>query len=145
MNCRACNSKIIKFFSLGEMPLVNSFLREEEISQEEKFDLTVGFCQQCYLVQLINTVSPERLFRDYIYFSSVSQSFLDHCAKTAKHLTKKLGLDSQSLVFEIASNDGAQLQYFKQFGIPVLGIDPAENIAKEANEKGIRTISKLVA
>ncbi|MFH1657170.1 MAG: class I SAM-dependent methyltransferase [bacterium] len=143
MNCRACNSKIIKVFSLGEMPLVNSFLKKEELSEEEKFDLTVGFCPQCYLVQLTETVPPEKLFKDYIYFSSVSKLFLEHCAKTAEVLTKKLGLNFQSLVLEIASNDGAQLQYFKQLGIPVLGVDPAENIAEAANDKGIKTIPEF--
>ncbi|MBA4320073.1 MAG: SAM-dependent methyltransferase, partial [Flavobacterium sp.] len=114
MICRVCNSQLIKFFSLGEMPLVNVFLKKEEIPFEKKYDLSVGFCPQCYLVQLINTVSPDKLFRNYIYFSSTSKSFLEHCAKTAKYLTERLDLNSQSLVLEIASNDGAQLQYFKQ-------------------------------
>ena len=122
------------------MPLVNSFLKEEEIPFEEKFDLSVGFCPKCYLVQLINTVPPEKLFRNYIYFSSTSALFLDHCKKTADYLTKRLNLNTQSLVLEIASNDGAQLQYFKELGVQVLGIDPAENIAEVANKKGIKTI-----
>jgi len=125
------------------MPLVNAFLKKEEISFEEKYDLSVGFCPNCYLVQLINTVSPGKLFRNYIYFSSTSKSFLEHCKKTADYLAKKLGLNSQSLVLEIASNDGAQLQYFKELGIQILGIDPAENIAKVANEKGIKTIPEF--
>jgi len=143
MNCRSCNYPIIKFLSLGEMPLVNSFLKKEEIPAERKFDLSVGFCPQCYLVQLINTVSPEELFRNYIYFSSTSQSFLEHCKKTADYLTERLKLIPQSLVLEIASNDGAQLQYFKQLGIQILGIDPARNIAKVANEKGIPTLPEF--
>jgi SAM-dependent methyltransferase len=125
------------------MPLVNSFLRKEEIASEKKFDLSVAFCPNCYLVQLVKTVSPEELFRNYIYFSSTSQSFLEHCKKTADYLTKRLNLGPQSLVFEIASNDGAQLQYFKQLGIQILGIDPARNIAKIANEKGIPTIPEF--
>lgn len=128
---------------MGQMPLVNFFLKKEEISSEEKFDLTVGFCPKCYLVQLINTVPPKKLFRNYIYFSSTSTSFLEHCKKTADYLTKKLGLSSQSLVLEIASNDGAQLQFFKELGIQTLGIDPAENIAKVANEKGIKTLPEF--
>lgn len=140
MNCRACNSKIIKFFSLGEMPLVNSFLRKEEIPQERKFDLSVGFCPKCYLVQLFNTVSPEELFRNYIYFSSTSKLFLEHCKEIAQYLTKRLNLNSESLVLEIGSNDGTQLQYFKELGIQILGIDPALNIAEVANKRGIPTI-----
>jgi len=143
VNCRNCNNPIIKFFSLGEMPLVNHFLKKEEISYEEKFDLSVGFCPHCYLVQLIDIVSPEKLFRNYIYFSSTSQSFLEHCKKTADYLTKRLNLGPQSLVLEIASNDGAQLQYFKKLGMQTLGIDPAENIAEIANKKGIKTIPEF--
>ena len=143
MSCRNCNSPIIQFFSLGKMPLVNYFLKKEEIPLEKKYDLSVGFCPQCYLVQLINTVSPEELFRNYIYFSSTSQSFLEHCKKTAEYLSKRLNLGPQSLVLEIASNDGAQLQYFKQLGIQILGIDPAQNIAKIANGKGIPTIAEF--
>ncbi len=143
MNCRNCDTKIVKFFSLGEMPLVNSFLRKEKVSEEKKYDLSVGFCPRCSLVQLINTVSPEELFRNYIYFSSTSKSFLEHCKKTADYLTKRLKLGPQSLVLEIASNDGAQLQYFEQLGVQILGIDPAQNIAKIANKKGIKTIPEF--
>lgn len=143
MNCRVCNSPVIKFFSLGEIPLVNSFLKKQEIPYEKKFDLSIGFCPNCYLVQLINTVSPEELFRNYIYFSSTSKSFLQHCQKTAEYLTKRLNLGPESLVLEIASNDGAQLQYFKKLGIQVLGIDPAKNIAEVANQKGIPTIPEF--
>lgn len=143
MNCRLCDSLMIKFFSLGQMPLVNSFLKKEEIPDEEKFDLSVGFCKKCYLVQLINTVSPEKLFKNYIYFSSTSTSFLEYCKKLADYFTKRLNLNSQSLVLEIASNDGAQLQYFKELGIQILGVDPAENIAEAANKKGIKTIPEF--
>lgn len=143
MKCRNCNSPIARFFSLGKMPLVNSFLKKEEIPSEKKYDLSVGFCPQCYLVQLIDNVLPEELFRNYIYFSSTSKSFLEHCKKTAHYLTKKLNLGSESLVLEIASNDGAQLQFFKELGIQILGIDPARNIAEIANQKGIRTIPEF--
>ena len=140
MNCRNCHKEIISFFSLGKMPLVNSFLKKEEISFEKKYDLDVGFCLKCFLVQLISIVPPEELFKNYIYFSSTSKLFLEHSKRTAEYLTKKLNLDSKSLVLEIASNDGSQLQYFKQLGVKTLGIDPAENIARIANEKGIKTI-----
>lgn len=85
----------------------------------------------------------KNFFRNYIYFSSTSRSFLEHCQKTADYLTKKLKLGPESLVLEIASNDGAQLQYFKQLGVQTLGIDPAENIARVANKKGIRTIPEF--
>ena len=143
MNCKMCHLPIISFFFLGKMPLVNSFLKKEEIPDEKKYDLTVGFCPSCYLVQLIKTVSPQKLFRNYIYFSSNSKTFLEHCKKTANRLTKKLHLDSQNLVLEIASNDGAFLQYFKKSDIQTLGIDPAKNIAGATNQKGIKTIPEF--
>lgn len=143
MNCRNCKTEIIEFFSLGQMPPINSFLKKEDIENEKKFNLSVGFCPRCFLVQLINIIPPEDLFRDYVYFSSNSKYFLDHCKKVANNLTKKLNLGKDSLVLEIASNDGAQLQYFKELGVPVLGVDPARNIAKVANEKGIKTIAEF--
>ena len=128
---------------MNKMPLVNSFLKKKELRKERKYDLSVGFCPNCYLVQLIKTVSPKELFRHYLYFSSNSQTFLQHCQETANYLTKRLKLNSKSLVLEIASNDGAQLQYFKNLGIQILGIDPAENITEIANKKGIRTIPEF--
>ncbi len=143
MKCRACSNHIIPFFSLGMMPLVNSFLGKKQLAGEKKYDLSLCFCPSCYLVQLKKTVPPEQLFRNYIYFSSTSSKFLAHCRTTANYLTGRLHLHSSSLVLEIASNDGAQLQYFKQLGIPVLGIDPAKNIAKIANAKGIKTIPEF--
>lgn len=143
MNCRVCNSQITEFFSLGEMPLVNSFLKEEEVSSEEKFDLSVGFCPNCYLVQLMEIVSPEKLFRDYVYFSSTSKTILKHNEKTVNYLKERLNLTSESLVLEIASNDGAFLQYFKKLEIQILGIDPAQNIAEIANQRDIKTIPEF--
>jgi len=143
MNCRNCNSPITGFFSLGDMPLVNSFLKKEDIAQEKKYDLSVGFCPECYLVQLMKSVPPKELFEDYIYFSSTSKFFVEHCKETADHLSKKLSLSSDSLVLEIASNDGAQLQAFKDLGTGILGVDPAKNIAEAANKKGIPTIPEF--
>ncbi|HEY4505496.1 MAG TPA: class I SAM-dependent methyltransferase [Candidatus Paceibacterota bacterium] len=143
MKCRACNTEVTKFFSLGEMPLVNSFLKKDELKSEERFDLSLGFCKKCYLVQLIKIVSPKKLFRNYIYLSSNSKMFLEHCEKTAKHLVKKLGLGKKSLVLEIASNDGSQLQAFKKIGVKVLGIDPAVNVVEIATRNNIPTIAEF--
>src|SRR3989344_4240835 len=140
MKCRNCGSTIISFFSLGQMPLVNSFLKEDKLLQEKTYDLSVGFCPVCYLVQLMDTVPPKELFEDYIYFSSTSNYFLEHCRQLAEDLSRKLNLNSKSLVLEIASNDGGQLQQFKALGIKTLGVDPAKNIVQIANEKGISTI-----
>ncbi|MDP3954693.1 MAG: class I SAM-dependent methyltransferase [bacterium] len=141
MNCRSCKNRIMPFFSLGRMPLVNSFLKKKkDFLSEKKFDLTVGFCPKCYLVQLTKTVPPEEMFRNYVYFSSTSSLFLKHCEDVAEELVKKLNLSSKSLVLEIASNDGAQLKAFKKRGVRVLGVDPAKNIAKVANKEGIETV-----
>lgn len=144
MNCRSCETEIIEFFSLGGMPSINVFLKkEEEFSREKKYNLSVGFCPKCSLVQIMNTIPPKDLFVDYVYFSAVSTHFLEHCKENAADLIKKLNLSPNSLVLEIASNDGSQLQEFKKLGIQVLGVDPAKNIAKVANENGIKTIDEF--
>ena len=144
MNCRSCKTEVKEFFSLGQMPSINVFLKkEEDFSIEKKYNLSVGFCPECSLVQIIDTIPPEDLFRDYVYFSAVSKQFLEHCEENAAYLMKKLNLSSDSLVLEIASNDGSQLQSFKNLGMQVLGVDPAKNIAKVANEKGIKTIDEF--
>ena len=144
MNCRSCKTEIVEFFSLGQMPPINVFLqKEEEFSGEKKYNLSVGFCPKCSLVQIIDTIPPKDLFVDYVYFSAVSTHFLEHCKENAAELTKKLNLGKESLILEIASNDGSQLQCFKDLGVSVLGVDPAKNIAKVANEKGIKTIDEF--
>jgi len=139
--CRVCAFLLKKFFSLGEMPLVNSFLRKEDIKNEKKYDLSLGFCKNCYLVQLMEIVNPEELFRDYVYFSSVTKSVLDHSKKTANKFIKRFNLSYKSFVLEIGSNDGANLQFYKNVGIPILGVDPAVNVTKVANLRGINTIA----
>lgn len=138
--CRVCNHTLEKFFSLGKMPLVNNFLKESELKNEKKFDLSLGFCPNCYLVQLTEAIAPKTLFQHYLYFSSVTQSILEHSKKTADTFIKRFHLDTNSLVLEVGSNDGVHLQFYKKKGIQVLGIDPAENIANVANERGIKTI-----
>ena len=143
MNCKLCKNKVTPFFSLGKMPLVNSFLKEEDISKEKKYDLTVGFCKKCFLVQLAYIVPPRDLYRHYLYFSSTSSSFLKHCDEVSSYLAKKLKLTSKSLVVEIASNDGTMLSCFKKRGMKILGVDPAKNIAKKANKRGIKTIPEF--
>jgi len=144
MNCRSCKTEIVEFFSLGQMPSINVFLKkEEEFASEKKYNLSVGFCPKCSLVQIIDTIPPKDLFVDYVYFSAVSTHFLEHCKENAAELTKKLNLGKESLILEIASNDGSQLQCFKDLGVSVLGVDPAKNIAKVANEKGIKTIDEF--
>ena len=118
--CKNCRAAVEAVFSLGRLPLVNSFLTKKQIVGEKKFDLTVGFCRQCYLVQLTKTVPPADLFRNYIYFSSTSSSLLKHCEEISSKLVRRLGLTAKSLVLEIASNDGALLRYFLKIGGPRL-------------------------
>lgn len=140
MECRVCKTSLKPFFSLGKMPLVNSFLKKTDLGKEEKFDLTVGFCVKCYMVQLMQTVPPTKLFSDYVYFSSTSKSFVQYCKKTAAYLKKRFKLNSKSIVLEVASNDGVLLQFLKELGIQILGVDPAKNVAAVANNRGLETI-----
>lgn len=141
--CRACQYRLTPFFSLGNIPLVNSFLKEKDIPKEKKYDLSVGFCENCYLVQLTQTISPKKLFTDYIYLSGTSKLFVEHARKQADSLTKKLHLTKKSFILEIASNDGTQLQFYKEKGMKILGVDPAKNIAKIANKNKIPTIPEF--
>jgi len=126
------------------MPLANSFLEEMELEKEEfTLPLQMYICKNCFLVQLKQFEIPEKIFLDYAYFSSYSSSWLEHAKNYADRITKQLELNKNSFVLEIASNDGYLLQYFKNKEIPVLGIEPAENIAKVANEKGINTLNEF--
>jgi hypothetical protein len=124
------------------MPLANAFRKKKDIA-EKQYDLSVGFCSKCYLVQLMKHVSPQELFEDYVYFSSVTKSILVHSQKTSEDFIKRFHLNSKNLVMEVGSNDGVYLQFYKKKGIPVLGIDPAKNIAKVANKKGIKTLPEF--
>lgn len=143
IKCRVCHGKLSKFFSLGEIPLPNSFMKPQDFSEEKKYDLSVGFCSRCYLVQLTKTVPPAKIFRNYIYFSHNTLTLIKHAQETAKKLTKKFKLNKSSLVLEIGSNDGTQLKFYQQQGIKVLGVDPAKNIVRLANREGIKTIPEF--
>jgi len=140
--CLGCGAALAPpFLNLGRTPLANSYLRPEHAAANEPvFDLAVTYCGQCHLVQLTSTVPPESLFSEYLYFSSYSESYLAHASEMADSLISRLNLDSSSRVLEIASNDGYLLQFFKRRGIPVLGIEPAHNIAVQARERGIPTM-----
>jgi hypothetical protein len=141
VNCRFCNKEIRRLLiSLGLNPLANSYLSREQLScTEPSFPLDVYICDECFLVQLPEFESPENIFSDYAYFSSYSDTWLRHARDYAERMTKLFGIDSRSYVVEIASNDGYLLQYFKENGIPVLGIEPARNVAEAALRKGIPT------
>jgi SAM-dependent methyltransferase len=144
MNCRFCHKEdIFRFLDLGSMPPANSFLTEAELSsvQEKAYPLDVFFCEQCGLVQIGYVVPPDELFKEYIYVSSTSDMIHKHADYLAKSFQKRFGLDTNSLVVEIASNDGTVLHYFKKLGVRILGIEPATNIAKVAADAGIETFN----
>lgn len=143
--CRFCDSQLNELvLDLGKMPLANSFLEKTELEKDEfMLPLEMYICKNCFLVQLKEFEIPEKIFLDYAYFSSYSSSWLKHAKDYSNNITKRLGLNTNSFVLEIASNDGYLLQYFKNNNIPVLGIEPAENISKVANEKGINTLNEF--
>ncbi len=145
VSCRACGKPdLITILSLGKTPLANALLTREQLSETERtYDLDLVFCPSCSLVQITETVPPEKLFREYFYLSSFSETLLRHSEENAHEIIKSRNLDSNSLVIEIASNDGYLLQYYKCAGVPVLGIEPARNIAKTAEERGIPTVCEF--
>ena len=126
--------------SLGSSPLANSYLAKEQLTKAESFyPLDVYVCDKCFLVQLFEFESPENIFTDYAYFSSYSDTWLKHSEAYVDKMIKLFGINKKSFVVEIASNDGYLLQYFIKKDIPVLGIEPARNVAKVAQERGIPT------
>lgn len=144
--CRFCEAPLtVTFCDLGMSPLSNAFLKTAQVQRQELFyPLHVWVCSKCLLVQLEEFEPPERIFSDdYAYFSSFSDTWLEHCRRYVDDMSLRLGLDSKSLVVEIASNDGYLLQYFVQRGVPVLGIEPAANCARAAEERGVRTLVKF--
>ncbi len=128
------------FVDLGTSPLSNAFLSRAQIGKAERiYPLHAFVCEHCFLVQLEQFETPASIFGDYAYFSSVSETWLRHARDFAVHETERLGLDAHSLVLEVGSNDGYLLQFFQRQGIPVLGIDPATNVAQAARDKGVPT------
>jgi C-methyltransferase C-terminal domain/Putative zinc binding domain/Methyltransferase domain len=144
-HCRFCNSRLQQtLVDLGMSPLCESYLSGNQLDQREAFyPLHVRVCGKCFLAQLEAYVSPEEIFSDYAYFSSYSDSWLAHAKKYADQMTERFQLNAESLVVELASNDGYLLQYFVGKAIPVLGIEPAANIAPFAEQKGVPTLVKF--
>ena len=142
--CRFCDSVLnIIFIDLGQTPLANSFLKKSEFEKEKSYPLCAYICENCLLVQLEEVESPKKIFSEYAYFSSYSESWLNHAKKYVEMILSRFSINNSSLVIEIASNDGYLLQYFKDEKIPILGVEPASNIAKVAIEKGIPTLTKF--
>lgn len=143
--CIACSStQLYPILSLGRTPLANSLLAEPQLKQPEPFyPLDLVFCKDCRMVQITEIVPPEQLFSQYLYFSSFSTTMLKHSQDLVERLIRVRSLTEKSLAIEIASNDGYLLKYYRQAGIPVLGIEPAQNIAKVAQERGIDTLCEF--
>ena len=141
--CQGCGAALVHtLVDLGEQPLANSYVPPERASEPEPvFSLHARVCDRCLLVQVDNVVPPETIFdENYAYYSSFSDSWLAHCRRYAETMRERFGLNSDSLVVEIASNDGYMLQYFVAAGIPVLGIEPAGGVADAAEAKGVPTL-----
>ena len=139
--CRFCQTTLKYIFvDLGLSPLANSFIdvKKEKLC-EKYYPLHAYVCDKCFLVQLEEFETPENIFSDYIYFSSYSDSWLTHSKEYVDKIIHRFLLDETSRVVEVASNDGYLLQYFKKNNIPVLGIEPAQNVAEAARKKGINT------
>lgn len=143
--CRFCSNPLHHtFVDLGMSPLANAYLKDEQLLRMEPFyPLQLYVCEQCFLVQLDEFESPAEIFSDYAYFSSYSQTWLEHARAYSQAIMGRLKLDRNSKVVELASNDGYLLQNFVQSDIPVLGIEPAANVAEVAIKKGIPTLIKF--
>src|SRR6266702_1022996 len=151
--CRSCGSRQGSLIlDLGVQPLANNLLVQEDLSKAEpKFPLRLAVCESCWLLQIVDLVPPVNLFSEYLYFSSFSDLMLRHAKEAAARYIKEFGLLGPpphvsgyegSLVVEIASNDGYLLKNFKEACLPCLGIEPAKNIARVAQENGINTLSE---
>lgn len=138
-HCRFCGHELKHTFAdLGFAPLANEYLTAEDLNRGQMtYPLKVQVCEHCFLVQAALYQRPEQIFGEYQYFSSYSESWLAHCKTYVDGIIPRLGLSKESRVLEVACNDGYLLQYFQPYGVPVKGIEPAENVAEAARAKGI--------
>jgi SAM-dependent methyltransferase len=143
--CRFCGTKLRRtFIDLGMSPLCETYPAASDFRRGESYyPLHVYVCDECFLVQLEQYESPQKIFTEYPYFSSYSDSWLQHADHYCAKMTEQFRLDRNSFVVEVASNDGYLLQYFVERGVPVLGIEPALNVAKVASEKGVPTLVRF--
>jgi SAM-dependent methyltransferase len=143
--CLGCDALLPEpFLDLGVTPLANSYVRPERAGEREPaFPLAVAYCPTCHLVQLTDLVPPQEIFSEYLYFTSFSDSHVAHAHRMADSLISRFNLNGETRILEIASNDGYLLQFFQKRGIPVLGVEPARNIAEHAMSKGIPTLNRF--
>lgn len=144
-NCRFCSTPLEHdFVGLGLSPIANAFIKQDQANENEAFyPLHAFVCSECFLVQLEEFESPDEIFSDYVYFSSYSDSWLAHAKAFVAKVSNRFGFNANSLVMELASNDGYLLQYFKERDVPILGIEPASNVAEVARQAGIDTIDEF--
>ncbi|WP_417813702.1 class I SAM-dependent methyltransferase [Thalassospira alkalitolerans] len=140
--CRACGAELNHtLVDLGDSPLANSYVTlDRKDTVDNRYPLHARVCGDCFLVQVDDVVPPSDIFSDYAYFSSYSTSWVEHARKYCEQAKHRLSLDAQSLVVEVASNDGYLLQHFVAANVPVLGVEPAANVAVEAEKKGVRSL-----
>jgi SAM-dependent methyltransferase len=141
--CRSCGSRdLVPVLDLGLQPLANAYREPGDVSTEVRYPLALLRCRACSLVQLTGTIPPKVMFDTYRYFSSNSSTMVESMRVLAKRLTGERGLTADDLVVEIASNDGYLLKHYLELGIPVLGVEPAQNIATFAQESGVPTLTE---
>jgi ubiquinone/menaquinone biosynthesis C-methylase UbiE len=141
IKCRFCSGPLAEFVDLGMSPLCESYVARDQLKSMEPFYPLVAYvCRDCLLVQLQEYVAPEDIFSEYAYLSAYSDAWLEHARRYVETMTERLGLGPASYVIELGSNDGYLLQFFVEKGIPVLGIDPAANIAGAAEARGVPTL-----
>ena len=142
IQCRCCRGRsLVEFVNLGMSPPCESYVTKEQLNSMEPFYPLVAFvCRDCHLVQLQEYVAPQDIFTEYAYFSAYSDAWLEHARRYAAAMTERFSLGPASRVIELGSNDGYLLQYFVQKGVPVLGVDPAANVAKAAEARGVPTL-----
>ncbi len=143
--CRACGGeRLWPFLPLGNMPLANSFLHSsDEFADEPRYPLDVYFCADCSLVQILDVIDPEVLFRHYLYVTGTSETIAIHNREYARIVVDLLNLGQEDLVVEIASNDGSLLTCFEPYNVRTLGVEPATNIAEIATKRGVETVNKF--
>ena len=141
--CRSCGSSdLAPVLDLGVQPLANAYREPDDVSPEARYPLALFRCRACSLVQLTGTIPPKLLFDTYHYFSSYSSTMVDSMRVLARRLTTERGLTEDDLVVEIASNDGYLLKHYMELGIPVLGVEPAQNVAAVAKDSGVPTLTE---
>ena len=145
LHCRSCGAVLTRTFcDLGVSPLSNAFVEPDKVGEGERvYPLRVFVCEKCLLVQLPAFASPDNIFTEYAYFSSFTASWLKHCSAYCDDVVRRFDLGRHSQIIEVASNDGYLLQYFKAKSLPVLGVEPARNVARKAMENGIPTVSEF--